>query len=274
MNIIPTFTSAYSFRSILTVEPAKDLKREYELFLKANEGVSLSFDDFVNNAPKSIFQICSDAGVDKILLVEDNMVSFWEANKNSKNIRFVYGVRMTFCHDINDHSPESEQTEYKLIVFASNSAGYKALLNLYSFYQTTGYHKNGGRLDIKSLKQFWNDNLTLAVPFYNSFIANNLLTFSNCIVDLDGFNPTFFVEDHGLPIDFSIRSKVKEFCTNTGFNMVETFSIFYDKTSDFVKWQTMKCIHNRSTLDAPQLDGCGSNLFSFEEFLLRNGRGI
>ena len=72
----------------------------------------------------------------------------------------------------------------------------------------------------------------MVLPFYDSFIFNNIMSFSSCIPDFSFCSPTFFVEDNNYcrvllfnkeaPI-FEYYSKNKEgFSQVLGWSYVET----------------------------------------------------
>ena len=62
------------------------------------------------------------------------------------------------------------------------------------------------RMDFENLKKLWsNDDLVLAVPFYDSFIYKNLLTYNACVPDFSFTEPVFFTENNSLPFDNLIK---------------------------------------------------------------------
>jgi hypothetical protein len=127
------------------------------------------------------------------------------------------------------------------------------------------------------LKKHWNDkHLILAIPFYDSFIYNNLMKFSNCTPSFKFCNPTFFVEDNSLPFDHFLAGKVKEYAQNKKYKIETTKSIYYKNKNDVAALQTYKCITGRSfgnkTLSKPNLDHFGSNEFCFQSWKEKNER--
>ena len=115
------------------------------------------------------------------------------------------------------------------------------------------------------------EDLTLAIPFYDSFIFKNTLHFCSCIPDFSFCKPTFFLEDNHLPFDLIIREKVFEYCKKNNYPTEETKSIFYETKEDFEAFQTYKCICSRRfkqrTLSVPNFDHLASPEFSFESYL-------
>ena len=68
----------------------------------------------------SVFDICDDAGLKEMYLVDDNMAGFLEAytNAESLKIKLIFGLRLTFCPDSSNKSEEGRQHSYKNIIFA------------------------------------------------------------------------------------------------------------------------------------------------------------
>ena len=104
----------------------------------------------------------------------------------------------------------------------------------------------------------WDDNLKLIVPFYDSFIATNLTSFSNCIPDFSFCNPIFFIEDNGLLLDEVILPSVQKYCADNKYETEKVKSIYYNKKSDVKAFQTYKCLCSRSfgrqkTLEEPKM---------------------
>ena len=219
----------------------------------------------------SIFSIALANDFNNVILVEDCLTGFLQAHKNSKSLglSLIFGLRISTCEDLNADPKETERKdESKIIVFAKNDEGCKTLNRIYSLAFTEGQ----GRIDYKNLKIFWNDDVLLAIPFYDSFIFNNAMSFGNCIPDLSFTSPVFFLEDNALPFDFSIQNKVKEYCLKNKYIIDEAKSIYYNKKEDLAAFQTYKCICNRSFssgetgLTNPRLEHCGSAEFSFESW--------
>jgi len=246
MSVLPIFTSAYSFKSILTLDKPSDIE----------EG-----------GPDSIVQICKDEGIKTLYLVEDNMVGLLEAKKNcGKDVQLAFGLRLTFCADITVKTPESKKTECKYIIFARNAQGYFRLNQIFTKSNLEGFFGQA-RMDFKTLKEFWNeDDLILVIPFYDSFIFNNTTTLSNCIPDFTYANPTFFIEDNNLYFDDIILQAIESFDTENKYEKTKAKSIYYRNRKDFLAWQTYKCIMNESTLRVPNLDNCASDEFCIESW--------
>lgn len=114
----------------------------------------------------------------------------------------------------------------------------------------------------------------MAIPFYDSFIYNNLMKFSNCTPNFDFCKPVFFIENNGLPFDNFLSEKVSEYCRSNDLKTEQTKSIYYKQNKDVAALQTYKCITGRSfgnkTLSKPNLDHFGSDQFSFQSWKKEN----
>ena len=111
----------------------------------------------------------------------------------------------------------------------------------------------------------------LAVPFYDSFLFKNITSFDNCVPDLSGLDPTFFIEDNGLPFDKLIADTVASYTKSQGYPTETVKSIYYENKNDVDALQTYKCVCSRkfgkSSLSKPNLDHFGSDQFCFESYL-------
>ena len=241
---IPLFRSHYSIgRSILTL---------------ANEQPEVG--------PDSIFEICRNNKLENLFLVENQMSGFLEAYKNAKenNIKLIYGIRLTFCADMEEKNEGSLKTNSKVIIFCKNKKGYKKLIKIFSHAARNGFYYVP-RLDFKALKNFWSDDLEMAIPFYDSFLCENNLRGKLCIPDFSFAKPTFFVEENGLPFNSLIKESIRDFCGGE-YDTQPVKSIYYKDKKDFKAYLTFRCINNRSTLDKPNLEHMCSDEFCFESW--------
>lgn len=252
--MIPIFKSHFSIgKSILTLNPP-----------------GLSKD----GSADSVFDICEDSNLDKIVLIEDSFMGFPEAMKVSSEInkQLVFGIRFKVCSDLNSmEDDKSPDCSHKLIVLSKNSDGIKLLNLIY----TESFTKYDGWIDFSLLSKFWDEkNLSLCVPFYDSFIFNNLTSFQFCLVDFSFTKPTFFIEENGLPFDFLVKDSVIEYCKANNFPTQKVKSIFYKNKKDFDAFLSYKLICSRSSfsgrevsIEKPNMDHLGSDEFCFESYL-------
>lgn len=245
--MLPLFKSHYSIgKSILTLDDPK----------KVTEG-----------GADSIFKILIENGLDKLILVEDSLIGFFEAYKRCKElkIQLIFGLRLSMR---NSSLPEDAGSQHKIIIFAKTDTGCKLLNKIYSqaFCEYEGY------LDYQSLKNLWNDDhLKMAIPFYDSFLYVNNFSFGNIVPDISFTKPTVFIENNNLSLDFLITEKALEFATINNLLTTTVKSIYYKSKKDVEAFMAYKIICNRSfgkdrTLQKPELPHFCSNEFCFESW--------
>ena len=259
MGMLPLFKSHYSIgKSILTLDDPSTHK----------EGGS-----------DSVFSIALENNLKEVVLVEDSLTGFLQAKKNADklNIKLIFGLRINMREDASiDPKNEKMSSAHKIIIFSKNSEGCKILNNIYS----EAFTKNYNCVDEKILKKHWNkDNLLLAIPFYDSFIYNNLMKFSNCTPSFKLCDPIFFIEDNSLPFDNFLATKVKEYAQSKKYKTEATKSIYYKDKKDVSAFQTYRCITSRSfgglkTLSKPNLDHFGSDEFCFQSWKIKNEKKV
>jgi len=247
MNKLGLFKTHYSVgRSILTAEkPCGDPEKR----------------------PTSIFDLALEAKLDHICVVEDNMSGFLEATKNATDnkLKLVFGLRLSITNDIKKQDADSLKNRAKYIIFAKNNDGYQALIKIWSFAASEGFYYNAC-IDFSNLKRFWNENLTLAVPFYDSFLHSNSLLGYFHVPEFDTIKPVFFLEDNGIPFDSLLRAKVNEYCKKHNFDQVETQTIYYKSKLDFIAYLTFRCISERTSIEKPEFNDMCSDSFNFDRW--------
>ena len=246
--IIPVFKSHYSLnKSILTLDQ-----------------------DHNGSGPRSIIKLIKDHELDNSFLIDDNMSGFLEAYYNSKEaeVKLNFGLRLTFCADIDDKSDASIKTESKYIIFLNKSSGYEALSRIFSTAASRGFYYIP-RLDFKVLKELWSDSLDIGVPFYDSFLFNNHMKMYNCLPPGFWSCPTFFWEDNSTPFDRVYKKALFEHLDKNypECEKIRTQSIYYEMKDDFLAYLTMRCIGKKSTLQKPNLDHLCSDEFCMESYL-------
>jgi DNA polymerase III alpha subunit len=245
--MIPLFKSHYSIgKSILTLNHPDKVK----------EGSSDSVFSIINKDQK------------QVVLVEDSLIGFLQSQKVSKELglQLIFGLRMSCSHETNPDIKNG--CTHKVIIFAKNDGGCKLLNTIYSH----AFCKNDGILDLKFLGSTWEeDSLSLAIPFYDSFIYMNSLHFCSCVPNFSFTKPTFFIENNFLPFDEDIKNKVLDYCKKYNLPHSLTKTIYYNKRDDFAAYQTYKCICSKKfkqrTLNVPNFDHLASPEFSYESYL-------
>ena len=252
-SAIPLFKSHYSLgKSILTLAKAGSSEAD---------------------EPSSIIDIAKKLSLENLYLVDDSISGFLEAYKSCEDakINLRFGLRLTVCDDIDNKTAESRDKEHKVIVFIRNSEGYKDLIKISTVASTNGFYYYP-RIDCKILKNLWNENnLSLGIPFYDSYVFKNNLSYSICVPDFSFCNPVYFVEDNNLPFDGILKSKVEEIVSDKML-AVKSQSIFYENKEDFLAYLTFRCISERTTLNKPNLEHCSSNEFCAESFKEKYGK--
>lgn len=248
-NVIPLMKSNYSIgKSILTLDEHLD-----------SEGKNT---ETYPNGPKSIFGILGEENLAELVLLEDNFYSFYSAYTRCRNnkIKLVYGVNFEY---------KEADSLSRISIFMRNKSGYQDLILLDSERNKKGF------LEISDLKRLMTPNLIITVPFYDSFIHKNSMTFSKFSDALLSMSPVFFLEDNGLPFDGIIREAVLDICGER-FETIESKTICYYKRSDIDAFLTYKCICNRSfgkkTLAKPNFDHFSSNEFCWESYKERTAK--
>lgn len=253
MDIIPLWKSHYSIgRSILTLEAPKEDRNPLD--------------------PDSIIEICTQNKIKDLFLIEDSMAGFLEGCMNAKEagLKFNFGLRITICDDISTKNEDSIATSCKYIILCKNSDGYKRLIKIFSQAAKEGFYYEP-RIDFKSLKDHWNnEDLVLAVPFYDSFIFYNNFHSRACVPNFSFCNPVFFSENNNLPFDDLLNSLLQKYIIDDlklpEESIVKTKSIFYKNAEDFKAYLTFKCINKRTTLSKPNIDHMCSDEFCFESW--------
>jgi len=222
--------------------------------------------------PDSIIDICKENDIKDLFLVDNNMSGFLQAYLNSKEagLKLVFGLKILIGLDKEDKTEDSLKKFSKFIIFAKSEEGYKRLIKIYSDASVNGFYYTP-RTDYKFLKEIWNEeDLSLCVPFYDSFIFKNVLENYTCVPELDFTTPTFFIEENGLPFDEILKSKVVEYVEGKN-ELIKTKSIYYKNKEDFLAYLTFRCINNRSALEKPNLDHMSSDEFCLESWKEENG---
>ncbi len=245
---IGLFHSHYSFksRSILTLEESGD---------ELNE-----------NRPVSVFDICKFNNIKDLYLNDFSFSGFIDAYKfcDKNNINLKFGFKVICCGDINDKSDKSFETEHRITIWLTKSAGYQNFVKIISRAQVEGFYYIP-RIDCNTLKELWHDGLGLSVGMYDSFIHKNTLSFGRCIPDFP-INPIFFIEQNNLPFDDILRRKTLEYAERENCEVIESKSIYYHKYEDFEQYMVFRCVEEGSSLDKPELRGMSSDSFCFEDF--------
>ncbi len=249
--VIPLFSTSASLREggIFTIEKAGT---------SAKAGLT--------RGPISLCDLAKAESLTRLHLVESNMVSFMMGHKNLKSVGcdVAYGLKVVVCEDMLDKSELSFKTESKVVIFLRNSAGYRDLIQLYTKAATDGFYYIP-RLDWKTLKQRWSDNLLLALPFYSSFLARNTMTFSAIAPDLPTQPIVLQEVGQQMPYDDLLTGVVTRYATSLGVVPQRCKSIYYKDRKDAKQWLVWRAILTRTTWDKPP-DGVTSREFCYQSW--------
>lgn len=268
-NVIPIFTSDASLgKSILSADDPEKVDKETgkKIFKPLNTSESIS-----------IWTIANENKLDPVYIVENSMVSFINHYKYSQklNKQLIFGVKFIITADPSNKDDKSKLSDSNVIIWIKNSEGYKDLIKLFTAIHGNPDNYFWSKFDFKAfyrgtwkiLQEYVTDNLVLTIPFYDSFLHKNLLTYGAiAIPEFGKLKPTFLLENHELPFDKLLRENVIHYCEEHKYEIVENHSIYYYLNSDAKSFQVFKCITNRSKYDMPDLEYFGSDKFSFESY--------
>tara|TARA_B110000305_G_C19390836_1_gene614778 strand:- start:370 stop:1146 length:777 start_codon:yes stop_codon:yes gene_type:complete len=252
--IIPIFKTHYSIgKSILSIAP---------------ESTSQS------SGPDSVIDIAKENNIKDLFLVEDSFMGFLEAKSacEASGINFIFAISLNICENLSDiNEGDKNIPSHKVNLFSKSSEGCKILYKIYTEYNC----KHNGVIDLLLLKKYWNaSHLSMAIPFYDSFIFKNLFSFDIFCPNFSYFDPVFFIEEKGLPHDYFLANAINAYTESNNFKTQETHSIYYKNRKDFDAFVSYKLICSRgsygsfrSSLEKPNLDHMSSNEFSFESYL-------
>jgi len=251
--MIPIFKSHFSLgKSILTLNPESEID---------------------NRNSVSILAIAQKYNLEKVYLCDTSFSSFIRAIKefNKLEKQLLFGVELKIAKDAKDKSEESLSTISKVRVWMRNYDGYKDLLRLYShIYSNEEYFYYYPRGDWSILSQFFTSNLAVTLPFYGSYLTENLLYGKNCVPEFQ-YPPAFEISKQGLPFDSIIEKAVRKTADFDNIEVIETHNINYYSQEDFSSkaYNTFRCMFERSTINKPNLEHFSSDQFSWESYCER-----
>jgi DNA polymerase III alpha subunit len=251
MDVLPIFRTQYSIgKGILTLKAA---------------GKSDS------TGPDSVVDIAKARNMEDVFVIDDSMSGYLEGYKNFSDagIQFNFGVRMMVCDDIDKKSDEARESEHRVIVMCDNSIeSYQALIKIYSLANSPRAKYYYPRIDFKHLKEMWHEDLKMVIPFYDSFLFKNSFFLTPCVPDFSFCKPTFFIEDNDTLFDDKLKGIVENYCEQTGYDTLQTKTIYYKDRKDLRAYVTFRCAcgMKRGTLEKPNLDHMCSEEFSVESY--------
>jgi DNA polymerase III alpha subunit len=249
-QIIPLFYDDSSGKSINTwIEPDKE----------------------VEGGPASIIRLVKDLGLTQCVFISSTFYPYMTAlNLCQKHgIQLIFGLEIPMCPNRLDHSEESVRQNHKVIILGKNSQSYYDLIKLYTAYKTdkdAKYYKY--RCDDELLGKYWTDNLILGIPFFDSFIANNLLVHnSNIIPKFPSENLILFQEQGSEhPHEELINGAIDRFNSEGKHQEIKTKTIFYENRVDSKPWLVYRGVLHRASYHKPEMDYCCSDSFCVENY--------
>lgn len=226
-------------------------------------------EDLKESAPLSIFAIAKNHNLKETYILDTSFSGFIEAYKTSKKhgLSLRYGIQFYCCADLKVKDEAATKTEHKIAIWGSTIEGINALKKIYSVAQTEGFYYHG-RIDFEHIKKLWHPDLILTVPFYDSFLFQNLFYFDKNIVPNWGdIKPIFFVEDHNLPFDNLLKNAVIQYAQSKDFEVQSSHQVCYYKKEDFFNYMVLRCIGERTSLDKPEINFLCSDEFGFDSFI-------
>lgn len=233
--------------------------------------------DITPNGPKSIVKLCEEHKFKQCVAVSDNFSTFIEAYKafDKVGIQFVFGLDLWMVADVASKDDFARKQESKITIFIKNSQGYQDLIKLYTDCYTNKDraikdHRLGTRFryDWKALKGMWTDNLSLALPFFDSAIAKNCTVWGAQIMPEYPVDPVIFREvksEH--PMEETINAALDEYNRDSRFAEQKVKNIYYAKREDFKANAVYRSIHHHSSYSKPEMEYFCSPEFCLESYL-------
>lgn len=214
--------------------------------------------------PKRVVELAKEQKLPILSVIEDSFYGFRALNQfcTEEEVRLAFGIRLPVVYDDIKEKPS------KLVFFGKNNDGIKILKDLY----TKTYTSKENLLVFSKIKNKL-DDVFVIVPFYDSFVYNNVFHFGMSVMDLDGVHHEFTYEDNFHPFDFQIRRALDKM----GAEPKPAKSIYYEKRSDFKAFQMFRAITSRSqgkspTFGNPNLEHFCSSEFCWESWKEVNQR--
>ena len=225
--------------------------------------LTLSYNgEISDDKPVSIFDIAEQHNLESVFILDNEMSGFIKAYENSQKskIKLRYGCKITISHNNENGSLGNYN------VFALNTDGYYELIKIKSMWAHKNEKNNKHQYvtfdEVKN--SFLSKNLMIMIPFYDSFLFNNLTCFNQATPDLSKIKPIFCLEEHDTIYDHLITPYIINYCRDNNFDTMHTHSVFYYKKSDFKAYLVYRAVENRGNWFKPELKYFSSDKFSFD----------
>lgn len=240
----------------------------------------LTFDDpseCHEGGPISAIQLMKDAGVDEFSFVSPNMHNFMRLMKvcEKHKIRSTLGLEMWITDDAARLDEQSRANESKVIIWMTKPMAYASLVNLHNAFRAkrneageAKYFYYHFRYDWAGLKANWSDDLAISIPFFDSFLARNLLNYGSQIIPDFPAKPFFHREiETGHPHEGLINAALDRFNAGGEYSIINTKTIYYARRADFKTYLVYRAMKNKTYFDKPELDFLCSPNFSWEDYM-------
>lgn len=230
----------------------------------------LTFEESGERPDRSIIDLCLNADIKEVPVVEDSVHGIKQTYEECKNagLDLRFGWRVNCVDNLNSEKSPS----HKIIIFLKNRQGWFDFLPIHNKANTDFKLKKKPRVSLDFLRENWTDNLDLVIPFYDNFIFHNLTEEEKIVVDFSNISPKFIIEDNDFIFDSLIKEHVENYAQTNSYETHKAKSIFYNKREDFDAWLIMKLSTNRKyggkqSLNVPGRDFTHSREFCFESWL-------
>lgn len=205
---------------------------------------------------EDILSFQKDRSLDKVFVVEDSFYGFRKLNSSLSEVgaKLIFGIRLPVVEE------SSEELQSKLVFFAKNNNGIKQIKNLY----TKTYCSENSVLILKDIDEKLFEDVKVAVPFYDSFIYQNIFNFGLCQINLNRFDHFFLEEKNDHPFDHLISKQLNSFAKKEQILMAK--SIYYKNRDDVDAFQFYKAVCNRSGNKTPSFGNPNLEYFCSPEF--------
>lgn len=205
---------------------------------------------------KDVLRLSKESGLVVTTIVDDSFYGFRKIAKVFAEAKqpFVFGISLPVISDTSTSSS-------KLVFLAKNDKGVDEIRKLYS----KCYCAEDKTLAFVASEI--SDNVQIAVPFYDSFIYQNVFNFGFHDIDFGSHNPIYMSESNDHPFDFMIQRVLDKVSKNQ--QSVKT--ICYEKREDFMAAQAYRSLTSRKmgrqpNFQNPRIEGSCSEEFCWESY--------
>lgn len=235
-----------------------------------DQGGILTLDDPGKAKPGcafSVFDLVKEGGLKELVLVEEHPDAMISAFRGCEKlgVKLCFGLKLVVCADALAKTDESLHTQSKAIIFCLNEEGRHDLIRIWNRASTEGFYYTA-RTSWAWLTEQWTPNLTLALPFFSSFIARNRLSFDRIVPTLPARPIVFKEVGSDLPFAPLIDGAIDRYVADNPADVLECKTIYYARRADLEPFIVYRAIGERSTFDAPNVDHLSSAEFSWEAY--------